>query len=237
MENKHGLTLQLAYTWSHEIDIQSGDITSFPLAGSSGQISNPFNLKYDRGSGEMDRRSIFNANYMYQLPFFLHTGNGFQRQALGGWEISGITQVESGAPSNVSYSPDVLGLAGSITNRPDKVGLVAGPKSQYQWFNTSAFSAPSPAWQEPVGPNGGFGNAGKDSIVGPGFFNWNLSLFKSFPIASAEGPRFELRFESFNTFNHTQFQNIDTGFTDHNFGQATNTYDPRVLQFGAKFLF
>ncbi|MGC2404124.1 MAG: carboxypeptidase regulatory-like domain-containing protein [Acidobacteriaceae bacterium] len=237
MENRHGLTVQLAYTWSHEIDIQSGDETSFPLAGSSGQVSNPFNLKYDRGSGEMDRRNIFNANFIYHLPFYRQGGNDLQREALGGWEISGITQAESGSPVNVSYSPDVLGLSSSVTNRPDKVGSVSGAKTQKAWFNARAFAAPTAAWDEPVGPNGGFGNAGKDSVVGPGLANWNLSLFKTFPITTAEGPRFELRFESFNTFNHTEFNGIDTGFTDANFGQVTNTYDPRELQFGGKFLF
>src|SRR5579885_3562060 len=56
-------------------------------------------------------------------------------------------------------------------------------------------------------------------------------------ITSAEGPRIQLRAESYNTFNHTEFQNVSTGFTNSNFGQLTSTYDPRVLQFGAKFLF
>ena len=68
-------------------------------------------------------------------------------------------------------------------------------------------------------------------------FNWNISLFKGFPLTSKEGPRFELRFESFNTFNQTQWNQIDTGLTDSKFGQVTSTYDPRVLQFGGKFLF
>jgi hypothetical protein len=63
-----------------------------------------------------------------------------------------------------------------------------------------------------------------------------MSLFKTF-IFREGGPRLELRFESFNTFNHTEFQNIDVGSTDPNFGQVTSTYDPRVLQLGAKFSF
>lgn len=58
-----------------------------------------------------------------------------------------------------------------------------------------------------------------------------------YPPTSHEGPKFEFRAESFNTFNRTQFNAINTGFTDGNFGQVTNTYDPRVLQFGGKFLF
>ena len=59
MENKHGLTFQVAYTYSHEIDSQSNDL---------GGVSDPFNIAYDRGSGALDRRQIFNVNYIYALP-------------------------------------------------------------------------------------------------------------------------------------------------------------------------
>ena len=235
MQSVHGLTLQFAYTWSHQIDIQSGDETSFPLAGSSGLVSNPFDLKYDRGSGLMDRRNIFNANYDYNLPFYGTSSRALLRETLGGWSISGVTQAESGPPVNAFYTPDVLGLGGGTTSRPDKVGTVTQPKIQKEWFNTTAFAAPAAPWTG--GPNNGFGNAGKDSVVGPGLFNWNIALFKTFRLTTHEGPRFQFRVESFNTFNHTEFQTIDSGFTDSNFGAVTNTYDPRVLQFGGKFLF
>ena len=235
MENRHGFTLQLAYTWSHEIDIQSGDLTSTTQQGSGGQISDPFNIEYDRGSGNLDRRNIFGANYIYDLPFFLHSDNGFARSTLGGWQISGITTAQSGNPINVTYSPDVLGLGGGTTNRPDLVSSISYPKTQKAWFNTAAYSAPLAPWAG--GTNGGFGTAGKDAVVGPGLFNWNLSLFKEFRLTKGEGARFQLRAESYNTFNHTEFNGIDTGFTDANFGQVTSTDDPREFQFGGKFLF
>jgi hypothetical protein len=235
MQGRHGVTVQVSYTYSHEIDIQSGDLTSTNQQGSGGQISNPFNINYDRGSGTIDRRNVFTANYIYDLPFFLHSANGLERTLLGGWQFSGITVAQSGNPVNVTYSPDTLGLGGGTTNRPNLVSSVSYPKKQLAWFNTSAFSAPTAPWAG--GPNQGYGAAGKDAVVGPGLFNWNLSLFKEFRITSAEGPRFQLRAESYNTFNHTEWNNIDTGFTDHNFGQITSTNDPRTFQFGAKFLF
>ena len=87
MENRHGLTLQLAYTYSHEIDQVSNDLNG---------VSNPFNLSYDRGSGALDRRHIFNANYIYNLPFFASNGNTLQRTTLGGWSISGVTVAQTG---------------------------------------------------------------------------------------------------------------------------------------------
>ncbi|MGH9588202.1 MAG: TonB-dependent receptor, partial [Acidobacteriaceae bacterium] len=233
MESKHGLTVQLSYTWSHEIDIESGDLGSTNQQGSGGDISNPFDYQYDRGSGTIDRRNVFGVNYIYNLPFFLHSSNVFERSVIGGWQLSGITQATSGNPINVTYSPDTLGLGGGTTNRPNISSKMSYPKTQHQWFNTSAFSAPLAPWNG--GTNNGFGNARKDAVVGPGLFNWNMALFKDFAIR--EGMRIQLRAESYNTFNHTEFSNIDTGFTDGNFGQVTGVNDPRTWQFGGKFLF
>jgi len=142
IENKRGMTAQLSYTWSHEIDIQSGDLGSTNISGSGGTVSDPFNLRYDRGSGVLDRRHIFSANYDYQLPFFRSGGNLLQHEVLGGWEISGVTVAEAGSPVNVTYSTDTLGLGGGTLNRPDLVSSTHGPKSQLQWFNTGAFAAP-----------------------------------------------------------------------------------------------
>ncbi len=247
IENKHGITAQFSYTWSHEIDIASGDEGSTNFAGGQSFVSNPFNLEYDRGSGVLDRRHIFSVNYDYKLPFF-HSGNALTRTTLGGWEISGVTTAEAGTPAQTYFSGsvvlgggaaqtigDTLGLGGGTVNRPNVTGSTKGPKTQLAWFKTSGFSAPAAPWNG--GTNDGFGTAGKDAVVGPGLFNWNIALFKSFALTSHEGPRFEFRAESFNTFNHTEFQNLDTNIGDKNFGQTTSTYDPRTLQFGGKFLF
>jgi hypothetical protein len=226
MENKHGLTMQLAYTWSHEIDVVSGDLTG---------TSDPFDLKYDHGSGQLDRRHIFNASYIYSLPFFAQSGDALARTIIGGWQFSGVTIAQRGTPVNVTYGPDTLGLGGGTTNRPNLVGKVAFPKKLGAWFDPTAFAAPLAPWDG--GLNQGFGNARKDSLVGPGRLNFNLALFKEIALTSSEGPKVELRFESFNTFNHTQYDGIDSNFTDGNFGHVTSTYDPRVLQLGGKFLF
>jgi hypothetical protein len=235
MENKHGLSVEFSYTYSHEIDIQSGDLTSSDQQGSGGTLSNPYNPGYDRGSGNFDRRHIFNVNYIYDLPFYRHSGNAFQREALGGWEVAGVTVAESGVPLNVYYNgSDTLGLGGNTTNRPNVVSGISYAKTQKSWFSTSAFAAPLAPWN---GGTNGYGDEGKNGIVGPGLLNFNLSLYKDFLLTSHEGPRIQLRAESYNTFNHTEFNGVDTGFTDGNFGQVTNTADPRVFQFGAKFLF
>jgi Carboxypeptidase regulatory-like domain len=235
MQSRHNLTFQLSYTYGHEIDIMSGDVGSTNQQGSGALLSNPFNTRYDRGSGTIDRRNVFTANYIYNFPSF-QSRSAAMRLLLGGWQFAGVTQAQSGNPVNVTYSPDVLGLGGDTTNRPNFDSSARHyPKRQLAWFNTGAYSAPTAPWNG--GANQGFGTAGKDSIVGPGLFNWNLSLYKEFRITGGEGPRFQLRAESYNSFNHTEFNNIDTGFTDGNFGQVTSTFDPRTWQFGGKFLF
>jgi hypothetical protein len=225
MENRHGLTFQLAYTYSHEIDTATNDLNT---------VSNPFNIAYDRASGGFDRRHIFNANYFYKLPFFNKSGNALERSVLGGWEISGVTVWQSGVPQPLTYNgPDTLGLGGGTPNRPNIVGKISYPKTRLAWFDKNAFAAPLAPWAG--GANQGFGNSSKDAIVLPGLVNFNLAAFKSFSFT--EGVKLEMRFESFNTFNHTQFQNIDAGTNDANFGQVTSTYDPRTLQLGAKLSF
>ncbi len=226
MDNRHGLTTQFAYTYSHEIDEVTNDLNS---------LSNPFNPAYDRGSGGFDRRHILNVNYIYNLPFFANSSNLAARTALGGWQFSGVTVWQSGTPQYIHYtgSIDTVGLGGGTTNRPDLVAPVSYPKKQLAWFSTASFANPVGPWNG--GPNQGFGNAGKDVVVGPGLVNFNWSLFKTFSLG--EVPKLELRFEYFNVFNHTQFNNIDQNSGDGNFGQVTTAYDPRTLQLGAKFKF
>ena len=228
MNSWHNLSLQLAYTYSHEIDQVSFDLNS---------VSNPFNTAYDRGSGALDRRNIFNANYIYNFPFFAKSSNVAERIFLAGWSISGITVVQNGTPAVLNYNgADTLGLGGGTSNRPDLIAPVSYPHKRVAWFNTASFANPIAPWVNNAnGGNQGFGSAGKDAIVGPGLYNWNLAVFKMIPIT--EGTAFQLRFESFNTFNRAQFQNLDTGTNDGNFGQVTSAYDGRTLQLGAKFSF
>jgi hypothetical protein len=227
IENRWGLTTQFSYTYGHNIDEVTNDL---------GSLTNPYNTKYDWGSDtSFDRRHIFNASYVYSLPWFKHSSNALTRTLIGGWQISGITSAETGLPLTITYNgPDTVGLAGG-SNRPDRISSVKYPKTAAAWFDKTAFADPIAPWNG--GPNQGFGSTGKDSVRGPALINENLSLFKVFPITSHEGPRFELRFESFNTFNHTNYQTVDRASHDANFGQVTADYGPRLLELGGKFIF
>jgi hypothetical protein len=224
VENQHGLTFQAAYTWSHAIGIS-------PFGGGDfNQISNPFNRAFDYGPTALDRRQILVLNYDYQLPF-LRNRKGPVGSLLGGWEFSGITLIQSGIPLTPSLSYDNLGLGGGASARPDVAGPLTYPQTVTQWFNTAAFGAPAPL---------SFGNAGEGVITGPGRVNFNMSLYKTFRMpfpGDPEGAQVQFRFDTFNTFNHTQFHDIGTTFGASNFGQVVDTYDPRVMELALKFMF
>jgi hypothetical protein len=233
MNNRRGLTTQIAYTYSHEIDEVSNDL---------GSLSNPFNPKYDRGSGTFDQRHILNLNYIYNFPFFASSSNMVARTALGGWQFAGITVWRSGYPVPIQYTgTDTLGLGGGNTfNRSNLVARVSYPKTRLAWFTKSSFADPTGPWSG--GANQGWGNAGKDAVVGPGFVNFNWSLYKTIALKEGGLPSLELRFEFFNVFNHTQFggttnDGLDRNSGDANFGQVTSAYDARTLQLGGKFHF
>jgi hypothetical protein len=228
IQNRWGLSGELDYTYSHEIDLTTYDLD---------QVSNPFNLKYDRGSGALDRRQILSANYIYKLPLFAKS-QGFAHSIIGGWELAGTIIDETGTiianqGPGLSLNYDPIGLDGGYTNRPNVSGKMTYTKKQGEWFDTSKFSNPVPSWAG--GPNQGFGNAGKDSVVGPGRVNFTTSLYKSF--AMTERAHVELRFESFNTFNHFEYNGVGASFGASNFGQITSAWDPRVLELGGKFVF
>jgi hypothetical protein len=246
MQNRWGLTGEVDYTWSHEIDITSVD---------NWMTSNPWNLKYDKGSGFFDRRHILTINYVYTLPLF-EKSSGLVRSLAGGWKLAGTLLDETGQIATVTgaggipgsgntYDPVGLGGGGEYNVRPNISGKVRYPKQWGQWFDTSKFSNVVPVWQG--GPNLGFGNTGKDTVIGPGRVNFTTSLYKSFTLT--ERAHFELRFESFNTFNHSEPYFLNTNYAPQNgpfstvlnqgntFGQVTSTFDPRVLELGGKFVF
>ena len=209
MENWRGLTTQVAYTYSHEIDEVSEDLNS---------LSNPFNPAYDRGSGSFDRRHILTLNYIYNIPGFNQSSNMAARLTLGGWQFSGVTVAQSGTPQYITYTgaTDTLGLGGGTYESSGSGGACLLPEETAGMVQHQLFANPTPPWLG-GGANQGFGTAGKDVVVAPGLFNFNWSLFKTIPFKEG-GPSLELRFEFFNVFNHTEFGT-------QNSGQNTNGID------------
>jgi hypothetical protein len=242
-ESRWGLSYGAYYTWSHQIDDSQTSVD----VDNNNPSYDPWNLKYDKGSGSLDRRQILNINYEYKLPFFEHA-NGMAHTTLGGWEIAGTAITESGLPWAGNAAPgyggsDTVGLGGDYRIRANLNGNVRYPKTKtpgtgYQWVSNANFSAPTAAWAG--GANLGFGNSGKDAVVGPGRTNFTTSLRKSF--AFGEQSSFEFRAEAFNTFNHTQFNSFNTALYSSstlspNFGYVNGDTGSREFEFGGKLTF
>ena len=229
---KSDLTYQVGYTYSHANDPS-------PFNGNGGDldtISNPYaGWKYDFGPSVFDRRQVFFANFVYQIPFLKNSENKLLKTFVGGWEVSGVVVAQSGAPLNIGMTgTTVCSVVPNCSDRPDLVGPITYPHTVAQWFSTSSFAAPA---------LGTWGNLGHDALRGPGNDNWNLALFKNFLLSESRGSNLQFRAEFFNVWNHTQFLGdvanggISTNFGSSNFGAITNAADPRTIQLGLKLVF
>jgi hypothetical protein len=234
------LFLRAFYTYSKTIDPGTGN-TAGSNGGSGGQdlqnVSNPYlGWRYDLGPSGFDRTHNAVVNFIYDIPLFRHNDNRLVRTAIGGWEVSGIITLESGLPLNIGLSGAQSGNGlPNATNRPDLVSKISYPgtvsptgQQVIQYINPTSFANPA---------IGAFGNLGHNAARGPGRDNWNISLFKSFVFSESRGSRLEFRAETFNIWNHTQFNQTSTNFGSGNFGQFTSAFDPRIMQVGLKLYF
>ncbi|MDP2996977.1 MAG: carboxypeptidase regulatory-like domain-containing protein [Bryobacterales bacterium] len=211
-----GGLLNLAYTWSRTITDASGY--------SEGPMDS-YNFKRDRGLATFHRQHVFVFSYIYPLPFW-RSGAEWYKKALGGWQVSGVTTLQTGLPQNLGTSGDRAGT-GVGGQRPDVVGdWRQGGGKLLQWFNTAAFALPA---------NGAFGNLGRNVVIGPGMNNWDLSLQKNFSIR--ERIRTQFRAEFYDAPNHLSWWGVGNTLGTSNFGQITSATDPRTLQFGLRLSF
>jgi hypothetical protein len=218
------------YTWSKSLSN-----LHFPAEYSVPQVSS--DLRQDYGPTRYDRGQVFNVNFVYDIPGFSGQ-QGLVGHVLGGWELSGIVQVESGphltAGTASSNDPGGVGLQGNAL--PDQVANPnsGAPHTAAEWFNTAAFQ------DVPCDPSGTPciyrpGNARIGSILGPGVQRWDLSLFKNIKFTERIGMQF--RAEAFNIFNHTNFSGVDTTVGSSTYGTITSAHDPRIMQLGLKLNF
>jgi len=223
------LNLMIAYTYSKSID----------NASSLADTGDPFNLQLMRALSAFDLKHNLVATYEYTLPV-----DGLSRRSnrwTQGWVISGITHASTGFPVTLS-SDDDNSLQGSnpngVNNRYlDLPDVVSGPldvghytqNGQSYYFNISLFK-----------PNalGTPGNASRRYFYGPGSFNTDLALLKSVPLSETKA--LQLRLETFNVFNHTQFfgpQSVNGNISSPLFGEVVKAAPPRLMQLAVKFTF
>lgn len=226
--------MDVAYTWSKNLTDNQTDRSTAP--------QDSYNIHGDYGRATLDRRHVFTANYIYDIPLFAKRRD-FVGHAFGGWEISGIVTLQSGlpfTPTTSAWDPAGLGLipAAIAGARPNTLcdPNSGAPHLFLQWFNTACYQ-PNPTI------NSGIvnvpGNGARGAITGPPTKRFDFSMFKNFQLGKGESSkRLQMRMEVFNIFNHTNFRAIaSTNVTSTLFGQISTVRDPRTIQFGAKLFF
>jgi Carboxypeptidase regulatory-like domain/TonB-dependent Receptor Plug Domain len=236
------LTLSFAYTYSHSIDDSSDRF--------DGAFVNAYDVAANRASSDFDQRHSASISYVYALPFFKSPGH--LRTFLGGWQVSGITIAQTGTPYSVTDGTtfgDNAGVGNGVGTgaRPDLVG------DPYAIANSNISTERGPLILNPAAyalPTGlTFGDVGRNTVYLPGRLNFDFGTFKRFAITERTGVEF--KWETFNTFNHTQFGGqgnssvnsaMDTNDPGANlatsgFGHIATTHAPRIMQFGLRLYF
>jgi hypothetical protein len=230
----HGLLFSVGYTMSKTISSTMQSNTW--IVGPSNSLYNP---NYNRSIDANDVPQRLVMSYIYDLPFgkgrqFLQTG--IWSAILGGWELSGISVFQKGTPLMIT-APDNTGLINFIStagraNRIASCALPDGtPQTYNHWFNTAAFQTAAP-FTLPTD------SVSEPNCRGPGMINFNTSLLRN--IRFMERFNLQVRFETYNTFNHPLLQASGTNTIIVNspqFGQIVTGANPRNLQFGARLLF
>ncbi|MBI4873402.1 MAG: carboxypeptidase regulatory-like domain-containing protein [Acidobacteria bacterium] len=226
------LEFGLAWTWSKAMtynDADNDEVTS---------LVSPRVWNYSLSS--IDRTHIVNFNWLWTLPKAPWKAAA-AKAVLNAWQVSGIASFISGQPVGVGFSTttalDITGTP-NLGARIDATGNPVLPKSERSFsrnFRTEVFRLPA---------RGTIGTAQSPLLRGPGTNNWDVSLFKSFPVG--ERVRLQFRCEMYNTFNHTQFSSFDTAArfdtatgaqVNARFGEMTAARSPRIIQLALRATF
>ncbi|HSU61975.1 MAG TPA: TonB-dependent receptor [Bryobacteraceae bacterium] len=221
----NGLMLKGAYTWSHAIDYADDD----GWAGVDWNYAPDF--QRNRASAGFDHRQVFTLGWVYQLPIGpgkKYVSTGIASKILGDWQFSGIENCYTGAPMYIYASDASLNDGGTNTQTADQVMTTVpfiggvGPGAYY--YNPAAF-APVTAQR--------FGTSGRNTLVGPGVWNTDVSISRIFPIR--ENLKFEFRAEFYNLPNTSHFNGPDNSVNDSTFMQITSSYGERNIRFAGRF--
>src|SRR5258706_2598556 len=218
-----------AYTWSKNMTDNGSDRSNAP--------QNFYNRALDYAPAPFDRKSIFTANGIYELPFY-RDQNGAIGKTLGGWQVSAITYFNTGLPLTVTTTGTdfaALGILGSSQAgfRPDNVcdPTQGFTQSRFQYFNTGCF-------QNIPSTDHRLGTSGRSVVRGPGLERLDMSIAKNLSFGPEGRFRFQLRGEATNVFNHSNPSGLAIALSaPSTFGTITSYRDPRIFQLGAKFYF
>jgi outer membrane receptor protein involved in Fe transport len=224
----HGLNYDAYYTWSKTLGYYTPDNT-ITFTGSG--LQDPLNIRGSNGPVEGAATSVFKNVLSYALPG-ARIGNSVLRTVAGGWTLRSIIGWRSGLPLNVTSGSDFVGNGRSSGQRPDAVvdtDSYAPDHDTQMWLNPAAFSVVAVKAQKR------FGNLGYNALVGPSAFSMDAGLHKTFTVREAQ--KVTLRLESFNTLNHTVFNNPTATLNNANFGRSLSARAPRAYQVAVKYVF
>ena len=234
-----GLSLLNSFTWSKAISNAPQYRNAGGITGSENSPpQNSFNLAAERGLAYFNAKFRYVTTGVYELPFGKgHRAftDGLGASILGGWQLSGILQLQSGFPFTLNYKGDPINIgggSGGILTRPNYVldssgspvnpNLSSAQRSTGAWFNTGAFS--QPVYQ--------FGTVGRNTMIGPGLTNVDANLARTFRIR--EKLKLQFRVEVFNLANHSNYNLVGRVINDPTFGIVQNQLPPRQIQLGLK---
>jgi len=229
-----GFYLLNSFTFSKALDNASGHLEVQNGDDSRVHFSQLQNNKAVSGYNQKYNNTL---TLVWDLPFgkgqaFGSGWGGVTEAVLGGWRVTKITTIAAGTPVNLRYAPVARQqIASAGTYRPNVVGEVKTPDGE--WFN---YLNPNSVVIIPSTENNPFGNAGRNTIVGPGLYQTDLGLHKAFPLPK-EGWNVEFRAEFFNLTNKTNFNTPEGNRSSNNFGTITSTAPARQTQFALKLNF
>ncbi len=238
-----GLTFEAAYTWAHTLDnIVTNGVDDADLGRWYGTSS-------------LNQAQVLTFNWVYQMSYFNKSPFAAARYLLGGWQLGGIASFMTGPPIDFVCSLNGLstGIGGPVVCDP--LGKLAVKKGKVDDPNFG----PTPSWFDPnvigqVTPDqlaannqpGMFGSLRRNPLRGPGRNNWDIALMRNFKF-DAERYNLQFRLETFNTFNHPQWNGVNTFCANQDanggscagsgFGEVTSAYQSRIIQLGLKFAF
>jgi hypothetical protein len=221
-----GITISSNYTWSHCItDTTPGGRMQFSTNANDSWI-NPDNRRFDRGNCwavAADRRHVFNLSAVAETPRF---ANSVLKAAASGWRFSPIFRVLSGGYMTITTNQDraLNGVANQRVNQ--LMANVYGDKTPSKYLNPAAFALPA---------FGTFGNSGAGSVRGPGTWQFDLAVSRTFQIREAQ--KIDFRAEAFNVTNSFRMDDPVTRLNSNTFGQVLSAKDPRIMQFALKWVF
>ncbi len=224
----HGLSMNLHHTWGKALSYTGGDVAPGYMGDTRNSVEDFNNVGIERSLSAGDVAHSVSIDWVYQAPTPFRD-SAISRQVLGGWQISGIWKARTGLPLGVTQTggrPDMIDIKSAVNLKCCSFGNI-------QYLNRAAFqllTVPTASGQTIRR-----GHANATPLTGPGIWNVDLSLAKSFEIQ--ENRKIELKADMLNALNHTQYNSIATNLSGLAFGEVNGTLSARVVQLQLRLAF